>query len=78
MGVVDAKSINEPITFSAEDIQPRALEMSQRNNSRVAARLRAIAEQNTKGRQQAVSALVRMTGNARAIRVNNERNQGGN
>lgn len=74
--VIDAKSINEPITFSAEDIRPhRALEMS---TGKATAQLRAIAEKNNNAeRQQAVTSLVRMTGNARAIRVNRERNQGG-
>ena len=72
---MDARLLNEPIVCSLEDIKP--IHMS-RDNSKAAAKLRAIAERNTTGRQQAVSALVRMTGNARAIRVNRERTQGGN
>lgn len=73
---IDARTLKEPIVCTVEDIEP--IELSSRDNTRAAARLRAIAERNTTDRQQAVSALVRMTGNARAIRVNNERNRGGN
>ena len=73
---IDARTLTEPIICTLEEIEP--VEMSQRDNSRAAARLRALAEHNNTEHQRAVSSFIRMTGNARAIRVNSEKNSGGN
>lgn len=73
---MDARLLNEPIVCSLEDIRP--IHMS-RDNSKAAARLRALAEHNNTEHQRAVSSFVRLTGNARAIKVNERRrNSGGN
>ncbi len=72
---IDAKSIRVPISFSADDITPRA-QMSQQDNSKAAARLRELAEKNHTARQQAVSGLVRLASGGRRVRANeNRRNQ---
>ncbi len=46
-----------------------------RDTSKAEAGLRALAERNNTARQRAVSGLIRMTGSARAIRANDERNK---
>ena len=67
---MDARKLNEPIICSLEDIQP--IHMS-RDNSRAAARLRELAEKNTKDRQNAVSGLVRLASGGRRVRANETR-----
>ena len=64
---IDARTLTTPIICTLEEIEPIA-EMSQRDNSKAAAALRALAEHNNTARQRAVSGLISMTGNARAIR----------
>lgn len=69
MRTIDARTLREPITCAVEDIQP-IVEMSSRDNTRAAARLRAIAESNHTARQQAVTALVNLASGGRRVRAN--------
>lgn len=58
---IDAKSIHEPITFSAHDITP-VLEMSQKENPKSVARLTRLAEKNNGERQRLVDHLLKLMG----------------
>lgn len=52
-----------------------AISMSDKDKSKSIEGLKQVAEQNASARDRAVSALVRATGNSRAIKNNEERNR---
>lgn len=76
MGAIDAKTLRVPIVCSVEDITPVQMSSKDiRRPQRSIEDLQQVAEHNNSAHNRAVSALVRMTGSARAIKVNQERNR---
>lgn len=73
---IDARTLTAPIYFSGDAVTP--IETSTgKNQSKAIRGLQEITDRNSTERVRAVTALVKLTGNARAIKNNEERNNGG-
>lgn len=69
---IDARTLTAPIVCTLEEI----VETTQRTRTKAIEALRQVAERNDTSHQRGVSALVRATGNSRAMKVNEARNGG--